>query len=454
MGRPSHAFGCDKGDRVKQSQGPPLHGDLRERLGDIARSRRENDSRNNSETRENDQDRGFREFQFQKNYGIKQLAKLDFLESGFQTSFKIPKKQETKESLKITEEITNKFGKILLEKEKPRSKSAKQRQRKKTRKAAEKEKHESESDNEICMKHKKEQQEDCTCKKCLNETCKKTIQRLEGLTKKLNVTTSESQFNQNKACLKKKVNTEEEIKVVKEVENLKNNIEKEVQVVEEVLNLKNIPTNRRTPSPEVTFLANISAARQDTVRTEAESGNGSGRTSPEYVPASPDYAPDSSHYVSFPSSWLMDQLADELGCPRATLSKVLRKLVLKELALEEEKTALEQNMETSSSSMFGQNREENPLRERDFQGTTEMPQPDRYQTFPLQDVYEESEPSVIEEDSDPISFTLETPRVGLIKNLSPDVNTNELDDEMLEEEDDLELHVPEGNDVEERMLRL
>ena len=81
-----------------------------------------------------------------------------------------------------------------------------------------------------------------------------------------------------------------------------------MQVVEEVLNLKNIPTNRRTPSPEVTFLANISAARQDTVRTEAESGNGSGRTSPEYVPASPDYAPDSSHYVSFPSSWLMDHL--------------------------------------------------------------------------------------------------------------------------------------------------
>ena len=183
MGRPSHAFGCDKGDRVKQSQGPPLHGDLRNRLGDIARSRRENDSRNNSETQENDQDRGFREFQFQKNYGIKQLAKLDFLESGFQTSFKIPKKQETKESLKITEEITNEFGKILLEKEKPRSKSAKQRQRKKTRKAAEKEKHESESDNEICMKHKKGLQQRCTCKKCLNETCKGAIKKFRELEK-------------------------------------------------------------------------------------------------------------------------------------------------------------------------------------------------------------------------------------------------------------------------------
>ena len=127
--------------------------------------------------------------------------------------------------------------------------------------------------------------------------------------------------------------------------------------------------------------------------------------------------------------------------------------MLKEIALEEEKTALEQNMETSSSSIFGQNREENPLRERDFQETAEMPQPDRYQTFPLQDVYEESETSVIEEDSDLVSFTLETPRVGLIK--SPDVNTNELDDEMLEEEvHPLELHVPEGSDVEERMLRL
>ena len=185
IGRPSHALGCDKGDRAKQSQSQPLHGDLRERLGDIARSRREkDDSRNNHDTQESGQDRGFSEFQFQKNYGIKQSARLDFLEnSGFQTSFRIPKKKETNESSKITEEITNKFGKILLEKEKPRSKAAKQRQRKKTRKAAEKEKHESESDIEVCMKYKKEQQEDCTCKKCLNETCKKTIQRLDGLTK-------------------------------------------------------------------------------------------------------------------------------------------------------------------------------------------------------------------------------------------------------------------------------
>ena len=168
------------------------------------------------------------------------------------------------------------------------------------------------------------------------------------------------------------------------------------------------------------------------MRTEAESGNGSGRASPEYV--------------SFPSSWLMDQLADELGCQRETLSRVLRKLVLKEIALEEEKTALEQDKGTSSSSIFGQNREENSLRERDFQETAEMPQPEQYQTFQLQDVYEELETSVIEEDSDPVSFTLETPCVGLIK--SPDINTNEIDDGMLEEEDEpLELHVPEGSDV-------
>ena len=150
IGRPSHALGCDKGDKAKHSQSQPLHVDLRERLGDIARSRREkDDSRDNHDTRECGQDRGFRKFQFQRNYGIKQSARLDFLEnSGFQTSFRIPKKQETNESSKITEEITNEFGKILLEKsnEKPKSKAAKQRQRKKTRKAAErKEKHESES---------------------------------------------------------------------------------------------------------------------------------------------------------------------------------------------------------------------------------------------------------------------------------------------------------------------
>ena len=209
--RPSHALGRDKGDKAEHSRrDQPLHVDLRERLGDIARSRREKDgSRDNHDTRESGQDRGLREFQ--RNNGIKQSARLDFLEnSGFQTNFRIPKKQEADES-SITEEITSEFGKILLERsnEKPKSKAAKQRQRKKTRKAAEK--HESESNNEVCIKNKKEQQEDCTCKKCLNETCKGAIQKFRELEKNYSKTMPnveiKTNVDNNKANLSYKTNS-------------------------------------------------------------------------------------------------------------------------------------------------------------------------------------------------------------------------------------------------------
>ena len=114
--RPGHVLGRERVDKAEHSQrDQPLHVDLRERLGDIARSRREkNGSRDNHDTQESGQEspRGLREFQ--KNSGIKQSARLDFLEnSGFQTNFRIPKKQETDES-SITEETANGFGKLIL----------------------------------------------------------------------------------------------------------------------------------------------------------------------------------------------------------------------------------------------------------------------------------------------------------------------------------------------------
>ena len=135
--RPGHVLGRDRIDQAEHNRRDQLlHVDLREKIGDIARSRS-----NNQKDREKavgavkdrgsgqESPRGLREFQ--RKSGLKQSVRLDFLENaGFQTNFRIPRKQETNES-SITEEITAGFGKIILERSnvnKKNMKAAKQRQ--------------------------------------------------------------------------------------------------------------------------------------------------------------------------------------------------------------------------------------------------------------------------------------------------------------------------------------